>query len=590
MPIADKSGHARQPKIFTNIKILLTARLAIISFFMGTVAFYQAKYGKMGAPFPAMAPVGAAYLLTIAYAIFLKFVTNPLRFVNVQLTFDLVLVSWIVFCTGGLNSPFSFKYILIIIASAFFRGVSSTYVLATASSILYCGLVTLEYLGIIEPYYVFPPLSYSKNFFYVFMTALMNVTTFYFVAVMSVYLTRVIKKTDQQLIKKNEDFTALKAFHENVLKSMGLGFLAIDMDGSILSHNQAAERILRLDSSQIERQPVDKVLQAPQIKSFFSGLDREIDPARQFDSTFKSKDNTEICLSINISKFTASGQTQGIVAVFNDVTAIKKMESQMAHSERLAAIGRVAAGIAHEIRNPLASLSGSIQMLNSDLGYILTEQNAKLMDITMREADRLNRIITRFLNYTSMQELDQSVTDTGNLLTETATLLQSNPQYQSIICFDLQIEPDLEACIDQEQIRQVIWNLCVNAIEAMPDGGTLTVRSRKESPRRDKGDRPAGDPKYTNADEYVHITITDTGVGIDNASLEKIFEPFYTTKAGGTGLGLPMVHKIIDIHHGKVEATSSPGHGSTFSVWLPLYNRQTGEMAAHGVNESRADS
>jgi len=590
MPNTDKSGHARQSRILTNIKILLTARLAIISFFMGTVAFYQAKYGKMGAPFPAMAPVGAAYLLTIAYAVYLRFVTNPLRFVNVQLTFDLVLASWIVFCTGGLNSPFSFKYILIIIASAFFRGVSSTYVLATASSVLYCGLIALEYLGIIEPYYVFPPLNYSKNFFYVFMTALMNVTTFYFVAAMSVYLTRVIKKTDQQLIKKNEDFTVLKAFHENVLKSMGLGFLAIDMDGYILSHNQAAERILMLDSSQIERKPVDKVLQAPQIKNFFSGLDRKTGPARQFDSRFKSKDNTEICLSINISKFTVSGRSQGIVAVFNDVTAMKKMESQMAHSERLAAIGRVAAGIAHEIRNPLASLSGSIQMLNSDLEYILTDQNAKLMDITMREADRLNKIITRFLNYTSMRELNQSVIDTGSLLTETVTLLQSNPQYQAIICFDLQIEPDLEAYIDQEQIRQVIWNLCVNAIEAMPEGGSLTVRSRKESPRRENGNRRVGDPSYTNADEYVRITITDTGIGMNNASLGKIFEPFYTTKTNGTGLGLPMVHKIIDIHNGKVEVTSSPGHGSTFSVWLPLYNSQTGEMAGHGVNESKVGS
>jgi len=581
MPIAKSNDRQDKPHIILQIKILLASRLAIISFFMGIVVFYGVKYNYQGGVIPAMEPVGATYLLTILYATVFKFVSNPLRFAYFQLTVDLFLVTWIIYYTGGLNSPFSFMYILIIIASAYFRSVLAPYALATASSVLYSSLLALEYLNIFRPYYSFPPLGDPGNLYYVFLTGIIHITVFYFIAFLSGHFTELLSESDERLIQKSQDFTMLQAFHENVLANMGLGFLAIDLRGVILSHNPASERILRLKHEDIVRKPADEILGLPRLTGFFKSIEKVVTPFSQFDWTYACPGGDKIQISMNISEFVASGSTHGVIAVFQDVTSVKKLEKQVADSERMAAIGRVSAAIAHEIRNPLASLSGSIQVLSSDLAPILGSENAKLMDIILRETERLNNIINKFLGYASPPSLNTTPTNISLLLSETLTLLKSTPEYSNKIKFESDFPPDLSACVDQELIRQVIWNLCVNGIDAIDGQGSLCIRAYKDKITTPAVDTHAGLP--ANDDRLIDcvcVEVSDTGEGIEKEELNKIFEPFYTTKSYGTGLGLPTVHKIVKIHDGKIEARSDPGEATTFTVWLPVHRFQTGNEAS----------
>ena len=582
-PDLSQSSLSLRTELQANVRILLAARLAVVSFFMGLVVFYQAGHDMTGTLFPALTPVAAAYALTIIYATISRSVSDQLRFVYIQLFLDVALVGSIIYCTGGVNSPFSFLFILTIIAAAIFLWRGATYVIATSSSALYMSLLALEYLGIIHPYYIFPPAYNPAMGGYVFMTGVMKIAVFYLVAYLSGYLTELLRKTDLQLVKKSEDFTMLEAFNKSVVENMGSGLLAMDMRGVIVSHNPAAERILRLKPEEINHKKIETVLGLGSLRRFFTYLETMDGDSRQFDWT-RVKKGRETNLNMTISKLTVDGKIRGAVAVFQDITNLKIMEREIANAERLAAIGRVAAGIAHEIRNPLASLSGSIEMLKSEGDFGESAVGGRLMDIIMRETDRLNRIITQFLEYASPARISVSRVDMCKMLTETIILMKANPKLGENISVKEEIQKDLFACADSEQIRQVVWNLLINAVDSMENGGVLTVKASKARRPYDRRQRPRKKSSKNDGEgwDFVKITVSDTGGGIDPEDLSKIFEPFFTTKQTGTGLGLSTVHKIVESHGGMIMADSAPGKGSSFSVWLPAH--KNGDAEDDGAN------
>jgi two-component system sensor histidine kinase PilS (NtrC family) len=540
-----------------GVFILIAARLAVVSFFMGLVVFFQFRYGMLDHAYLPLIPVAFAYLLSIAYAVFSRFATNIFRFAYFQLAADVFLVTGIIHFTGGVESPFPFLYIFVIIGSAITLSKSATYVIATGASLLFTLTLGLEFKGVVQPFYVFPPVYKNMDAGFVIMTSIMNITSFYLVAFLSGYLTGLLRTTDQQLIEKSQDFTLLKAFHENVLSNMGSGFMAMDMEGTILSHNPAAERMLGLPTEDLNRKSIENVFTRGDLSRFFGdsfALDHE---PGQVELSHVRGDGVRTDISMTISKLSVDGVTQGLIAVFQDVTGVKNMERQMAHAERLAAIGRMAAGIAHEIRNPLASMSGSIQILSGDLNPLLDQSGKRLINIITRETDRLNRIITQFLLYTSPPRLRPSIVDASPIIHETATLLESDPRVKDKIPIRLSVQPEVFVEVDEAQFRQALWNLCVNGIDAMADSGTLTISVGKDGTHKD------GRP-------MAWIVIEDTGEGIPPENLDRIFEPFFTTKGGGTGLGLPLAHKIIESHGGKIEAWSELGKKTRFTVSLPL--------------------
>lgn len=256
----------------------------------------------------------------------------------------------------------------------------------------------------------------------------------------------------------------------------------------------------------------------------------------------------------------------GLIFNFQDITAIRAMEVEMKRAEQLAAVGRLSAAIAHEIRNPLASISGSIQLLRAEL--VLDESNQRLMNIVAREIERLNATLTDFLAYARPRPLEYVEVDIHRLITGTLDLLSNGLPEGAAVTMRTQFAPDVsEVMVDPQGIRQVVWNLCLNAVEAMRYQGTLTVHTAVQ-PTSHQGHWPHTAPQPP-VDELI-IEVIDSGPGMPPEVKEKIFEPFYSTKEDGTGLGLATVERIIYHHRGKIEVDSQAGHGTTVRVHLPL--------------------
>jgi two-component system sensor histidine kinase PilS (NtrC family) len=274
------------------------------------------------------------------------------------------------------------------------------------------------------------------------------------------------------------------------------------------------------------------------------------------------------------------GTAQGHVVIFQDVTDVVAMESDLTRSERLAAVGELAAKIAHEIRNPLASISGSVQILESDLD--VAGESKRLMGIVVREADRLSNLITDFLRYARPAPTVPVTVDVDELFADLIHMIENN--LPENVKLHGEVQPGLRVACDADQLSQTLWNLATNAIQAMPDGGHLGidvhVRLAPASQEQRGGDREASQGSPTSGAgaselptgakmDWLEIEISDTGCGIPEDVRDDIFEPFFTTKQGGTGLGLPTVHRIVENHGGELQLDSQPGAGSTFRICLP---------------------
>ncbi|MBF0169955.1 MAG: PAS domain S-box protein [Nitrospinae bacterium] len=534
-----------------RVRTLLAGRLAVVSFFMGVVVYYQVFYVEKGHPLYGLIPVAIAYGVSILYAVALPFIRRLREFVFLQLLLDVFLVSGVVHFTGGLNSPFSFLYLLVIIAAAILLSKAAIFFMAFISSVAYSALLGLESFGLIAPYYAFTPAIEPKNIGYVQMKALINTALNFIVAYLSSYLGDLLRASDAKLTRASQDFTMLQAFNENVLRTMASGFLAFDFDGQLLSDNPAARRILGYDDDQMKRIPVDRLLHLPPLRAFCRRAETEKASGDQFSWRYPQPGGAETELNMNVSVFDVDGEPQGIIAVIQDVTMIKDMERQMASAHRLAAIGRVAAGVAHEIRNPLASLSGAIQMIGGDVEPHLDDAGKRLMNIIHREIERLNRIVTQFLDYAGPVRLHKTPTDLSRLTEDTLLLLRSSGEAMDEVEIVEALPPGLTVPVDQEQIRQVLWNLCRNALEAMDHRGVLSVTAR----RLEGGD--------------VEVVIGDNGPGIAPENRIRIFDPFFTTKPGGTGLGLATSHKIVESHGGALTVETPAAGGALFALRLP---------------------
>jgi two-component system sensor histidine kinase PilS (NtrC family) len=281
-------------------------------------------------------------------------------------------------------------------------------------------------------------------------------------------------------------------------------------------------------------------------------------PERKSEWSFVTEDGEKKLLSFTASQFKDSAANAlGMIIVFQDITHFKKMEEEVSRSERLAAMGRMAAGLAHEIRNPLGSISGSIQILKDALESGNGASNEKLMAIILRETDRLSSIIGRFLSYAAPHTKMEPNVGIAALITDSVTLFSNDARYAGLVRPVLDLDDRVRCDCDPEALKQVFWNLLLNAAQSMPDGGQIRITLKPV---------PAG----ASATSQCLIKVSDTGCGISEDVLGKIFEPFYTSKEGGTGLGLSLVLKIIESHKGSISVQSKEGKGTVFSIRLPI--------------------
>jgi two-component system sensor histidine kinase PilS (NtrC family) len=365
------------------------------------------------------------------------------------------------------------------------------------------------------------------------------------------------RAADQRLASASLEMADLQALTRCILDSLPGGVLTTDPQGRVLAVNRAAALITGRSAGEMLGADVGAVLQLPEAL-----LDLDDSDPRKREFEYMKPSGQRIVLGLGAAPLSADSHTRGHVFTFQDVTEAKRREYEAQRHKRLAAIGEMAAGIAHEIRNPLASMAGSMQLLRRELS--LSGEQAQLMDIVLRESARLNETIRNFLAYARPQRGSTARVDVKRIVEETAALIQNSPDRRN--SHDVRVEAGAgdTACVgDEAQLRQVVWNLASNALRAMPEGGTLTFRV---------GGGERG--------EAVTFSVEDTGVGMTPEQQERLFQPFQSGFSQGTGLGLAIAHRIVADHGGAISARSEPGRASVVTVHLPIARDPAGRSAS----------
>lgn len=502
--------------------------------------------------------IAYSYLLTVFSAIMFKFVKKLAGFIFLQILGDIVFITGIIHITGGMESPFVFLYFLSIISGSILLYQKGGLIAAFLSA---CSYLFLFYINTSDWtwFRLGPALTQeaSQLYFRIFL----NVISFFIIAFLSNQLARRLKMAGEEIKQKEDSIEDLQALQENIIQSVTSGLITADLAGNITSVNRSATKILRVPVADVLQLSLVHLFPFAQVEQYIESdvVQKDEEPSR-FEITYHNKQSKEMILGMTLSLLqNKRGERTGFLCTFQDLTLIKALEEKMRKNEQLAMIGELSAGIAHEIRNPLASMSGSIQLLRSELD--LDDENRRLMNIIIRETDRLNNLIGNFLMYARPNPLKCKPVHLKDLLDETITLLQNSKKVGDFIRIVMDVKEDVEAFVDSMAIRQVFWNLTTNAVEAMPDGGTLRVEAARLEDRKLM--------KNKGIAHLVRVTVSDTGGGIDPGIREKLFFPFHTTKEKGSGLGLAIVHQIIHQHGGWVDVVNQPGEGTAFHLYLP---------------------
>ena len=545
----------RDTELRRKLAWLIWIRVIVSTILLGSATLLQVTAPGSVAIDPAFFLIGLTFALTIGYIITLRYVEAQRWLVDVQLVGDALTVSAFIYVTGGIASYFSSLYVLPIVAASFVQARRGGLLVATLSAVLYVGLVLGQYLAAsgsrAEAWLVGPSVQLPTRSFAQYTVAL-NVFGFFFVALLSGSLANSLQSAGVRLERASTEIADLQALNQHVIDSLPSGLATTDPAQAILTFNRAAETITGVPARAAIGRPIADVLQLP--SEFAAALATGLGDASETRLEFRYHPiggRSAIEMDLVATHLDTPGGQAGLVFSFEDVTSLRKLERDAAIQQRLAAVGEMAAGIAHEIRNPLASMSGSIQILRHDLS--LTEEQEQLMDIVLRESERLNSTIRSFLAYARPQRFQIASVDVRRSLNDTALLLRNSSEVRDGHVIEVDVPSDeLRYEADEGQIKQIVWNLATNGLRAMPHGGRL---------------RLGGAPEQ--ASDGVVLTVQDQGIGIPPEELDGLFQPFHGHFAKGSGLGLAIVHRIVSDYHGEIQVSSETGVGTTVSVRLP---------------------
>lgn len=458
------------------------------------------------------------------------------------LALDVLTVTLIVLVTGGPASIFPFLYVLVVVAACVLLGRQGAMAVAGACSILYTAIVVGRLLGAdAEPI--------TETTALAVLTMFMNAATFLVVAITAGSLAEHYRSARHALEHNQRDLGDLLAFKDLIVESVGTGLIALDRAERITAINRAACEITGLSASAATGRAWGAVFGDLVPLPSRRGVDpADSRPSAREERLLRRSDGREVPVSLTVSPLrSGTGEAIGVIVVCEDLSSIRQMEARVRQADRLAAVGRMAANIAHEIRNPLASMSGAVEFLAKDTDAITRE---RLAQIVLRESERLDRIIRDLLEYARPAPLSPQPMNLSDTLDEVLTLLEHRPLPESVKVARA-YGGELPVDADPQQLRQVFWNLCLNAVEAMHDGGQLHVGARQFG-------------------RHIEVWVSDTGMGIQDADLPHVFEPFFSTKSEGSGIGLALVHRIVQDHGGDIDVRSVAGIGTTFSITLPV--------------------
>jgi two-component system, NtrC family, sensor histidine kinase PilS len=542
--LAPASGRASQgTELFGKLKWLTLFRLFTITALLGGTAFaVWSEPGKVGLEATSLFRlVLVTYLASLGFAVALRLHLFLSALAYAQIALDVFMAAAVVSVTGYAESVFVFMFLLGIVNGSILLFRRGAVVAAALSLAVYLPLVTLA-----SP-------AHPAN-----ATLFIHAIAFVATAALGSYLSELLRRTGKRLEEREGDLAAITALHESIVQSVASGLVTVDGGGRVTFLNRAAEIITGLEDGKVRGLKADELFAAFQPQS--------------------GRDETEYLnargekLRLGYSAFPLVGRDGarlGQAVIFQDLTELRAMEEKVRRATRLADLGEVAAGLAHELRNPLASMTGSIELLKGAPG--LGENEARLMDIVLREAARLEHLVAAFLAFSRPASPRREEVRVDEALREALEVFENDPAAARVKLVR-ELAPTVASC-DPDQLRQVFWNLFVNAAQAAGGGegqGLVTVSCRPEG-------------------QDAFCEVEDDGPGIAPAHLAQLFTPFFTTKERGTGLGLATVQRIVDAHGGSIAVNSAPGKGTRVMVRIPAGPRRTrlGEGERDGVHPGR---
>jgi two-component system sensor histidine kinase PilS (NtrC family) len=540
-----------QSEIRRRVTYLMLFRLVLISLVLGltlTVWWFTDADQTGASSLWVFAIIGATYLLTLIYALALRSGFDATRLGELQLAVDLVITTMLVHVTGGPQSAYTFFFPLSIIGAASVRFRAGALAATVASVVLFTSVSLLAWSGLLPTPAMHGVAPAELSGVDLARSLGLNLAAFAGVGLLAVNLGQQIQQTVASLVSEREAAADLYTLHEDTVRCLSSGLITVDNRERILTINHAACELLATEPTSAIGRPIEKLL--PGIDSKLAKLPGRAALRRGDLVTRAAGDKLVLGLSVSPLRDNQD-QVIGRVINFSDLTELRKMEKQVKHAERLAAIGTLAAGIAHEIRNPLASISGSVELLASSPP---DADNRPLMEIITREIDRLNAMIKDLLDYASPGPREVVEFDFAAMVVETVQVFEQDPGIAGVTIevTDGAIREQLYLVGDPAKLKQVIWNLLRNAAEAAATGGAHVSIDIRES---------AG---------YAEVEVCDDGPGMDPDEISQVFDPFFTTKEGGSGLGLATSHNIVTEHGGQIQAGSSDQGGARFTVRLPM--------------------
>ena len=528
---------------FRLLRAFAWARLALAGLLVVTVPLTASDFAPVGnrpmLTMALLAAAGSSVLILVRRSI-----PAPRRIAALVSTLDVVLITAVVASTGGPRSIYPFLYVLSVTAACVLLPRAGALAIGASASLLYTGLV---FGGTVVPIaYLFePPLPTTAL---EVVTMFMNSATFLVVAIVAGGVAERYRTTHLELETRRRDLRDLEAFRDLVFDCVGTGLVVLDRDDRVTAFNRAAAEITGRSGTTILGAHWPAIAGQVDLPEIMAELEVPDVTSVRRETTVHRPDGGAVPVSMTFSTLrSAAGESLGLVVACEDLSTLRRMEARMRHADRLATLGRMSANIAHEIRNPLASMTGAIEALTGS--GLAPEEREKLTEIVMSESGRLNRIVSEFLAYARPAPLAPQRIDLAEVLEEVLVLLQHRPLPASLKIVRA-FEGPLWADVDPGAVRQALWNLCLNALDAMPDGGELVIGA-------------------TAVANGLRISIADSGPGIAASDLVHIFEPFYSTKPQGSGLGLALVHRVMRDHGGDIDVRTDPQTGTTFTLLLP---------------------
>jgi two-component system sensor histidine kinase PilS (NtrC family) len=529
-----------------RLRLFIYARIIVSFLFLATTLILEYQNSSVG--IERFQP-GVIRLMAFSFVFSITslLVLKKRRFIQfltyLQVIWDLSFVTVLVLFTGGILSPYSFLYLLSIMIAGMLLGRRQALYTASLCGILYGAILDFQYFGFLSFIGLSQEDAYQFGALRLFYTISYNLIAFGLTAFITGLLAERARLSEEALKRSSIDYSELAQLNAAIVAHSDSGLMTATIAGRIRVFNPYAEAIAGLRQSDAYDKQVESVF--PQLSGLINPGSHSIN--REFE--YQTPGGTVMTLGYRIDPFNDSrGILAGYIVNFRDITNIRRMETALKKSDRLAALGELSARMAHEIRNPLAALCGSVQLLSSATD--IQEYDARLLAIVTREAERLDALISEFLMYARPATPHLERITLHPYIGEEFIFLANDPRFINITLQNL-IPKSAEVRVDPNQLRQVIINLLQNAAEAMPDGGIIRIESSVTS-------------------DTAIVSITDNGFGIGEDAAQHIFEPFWTTKPAGSGLGLSISYRIIEAHGGSLTVESPPAGGCRFVITLPV--------------------